>query len=68
MLTISGCLYRTEQPSNEQDEQDDEEENAILKLENQRLIASRSEAEPLWVKKICGAIRAANSFRPQRNC
>jgi hypothetical protein len=67
VVTIAGRLYCSELPSDEQDEQDDEEEDAIMEVEYQRLVASRGEAEPLWVEKFGGAIRVASSFRPQRN-
>ncbi len=38
-----------------------------MELEYQRLVTCGGEAEPLWVEKFGGALRAANAFRPQRN-
>ncbi len=67
MLIILGRLYCSELQSEEHDEQDNEEEDAIMELEYQRLVATGREAEQLWVKKFDGALRAANHFRPQRN-
>ncbi len=48
------------------DQRDADEEDAIMELEYQRLVASRGEAEPLWVERFGGALRAARAFWSQR--
>jgi hypothetical protein len=67
MLSILGRLYCSELRSEDNDERDNKEEDAIMELEYERLVASGGEAEPLWVEKFGGALRAASYFRPQRN-
>ncbi len=67
ILTDKGRLYCSELEIEEYDEQDALEEDALVEIEYQRLVASRGEAEPLWVEKFGGALRAAQAFRPTRN-
>jgi hypothetical protein len=67
LLIIIGCLYYSELQSEELDEQDNNEEDASMELEYQRLVATSGEAEPLWVETFGGALCTANNFCPQRN-
>ncbi len=67
MLIHLGCLYCSEPESEQFHAQDARDENALTELEYQRLVASRGEAEPLWVEKFGGALRASQAFRLQRN-
>jgi hypothetical protein len=38
-----------------------------MELEYRQLVASGGAAEPLWVERFEGALRAASAFRPRRN-
>ncbi len=68
VLICLGRAYCSELPTDEQDERDNEEEDAIMEIEYRRLVATGGEAEPLWVERFGGALRASSAFRPQRNC
>ncbi len=66
-LTLLGRIYCSERVTTDMDQQEADEEDAIMEMEYQRLVASSGEAEPLWVEKFGGALRAARAFRSQRN-
>ncbi len=63
---VLGRLYCSELETEEFDQQEAVEEDTIMATEYQRLGASSVEAEPLWVEKFGGALRAAGAFRSQR--
>ncbi len=66
LLIMLGRLYCSEHETEEFDQQEADEEDAIMATEYQCLVASGGEAEPLWVEKFGGALRAAGAFRSQR--
>jgi hypothetical protein len=67
LLNFLGRIYCSELPTEEHADEDDREEDAIMELEYRRLVASGGEAEPLWVKRFGGDLRAVSAFRLRQN-
>jgi hypothetical protein len=66
LSSVLGRLYCSDLKTEEFDQQEADEEDAIMATEYQRLVASGGEAELLWVEKFGGALCAAGAFWSQR--